>query len=92
MGDGASHMRSQAEGHAFGSAADLVQVVVQVHHRRLQVLVAEEELDLADVQAALKPASRGEATEAVQPVAVAALLLPPPPKSTATARFMDSPG
>lgn len=61
---------SQTKGHALGCAGDLVQVVVQVYHRRLQVLVVEEQLDLADVQAALQPAFRSEATEAVQRVPV----------------------
>lgn len=51
--------------------SDLAEVGAQVQDHRLQALVAEEQLDPADVQAALQPAFRVEATEVVQRVAVA---------------------
>ncbi len=57
----------------LGGVLDFVEVIVEVADRGLQVIVAEEYLDMADVKALIQPLFGGEAAQAMQSETVAAV-------------------
>jgi hypothetical protein len=65
-----------------GLASGLVEVVVEVQDRRLQVLVPEQELDLLDVEAVDEPLLGGEAAQTVEGKGAAVFGASPPPSAT----------
>ena len=55
----------------LGGVLDFVEMVVEVADRGLQVVVAEEYLDMADVKTVVQPLFGGEAAQAMQSEMVA---------------------
>jgi len=55
----------------LGGVLDFVEVVVEVADRGLQVIVAEQYLDMADVKTLVQPLFGGEAAQAMQSETVA---------------------
>ena len=54
----------------LGGVLDFIEVVIEVANRGLQVIVAEEYLHVADVEALVEPLFGSEAAQAVQSKAV----------------------
>jgi len=71
VGCAALWLRRQAEVDVLGGVLDFVEVVVEVADRGLQVVVAEEYLDMAYVKTLIQPLFGGEAAEAMQSETVA---------------------
>ena len=63
---------SEAEVHLSRRALYLLEVVVEVAYDGADVLMAEEELDLADIEARLQPTLDDQAAQAAEGVVIAA--------------------